>query len=80
MDKIKLGATGPAVAGLGLGCMGISDFYGTADRAESLATIRAALDAGLTLLDTGDSTAPAITRSCYARRSRAVRATVSSTA
>ena len=54
MDRIKLGGTGPAVAALGLGCMGMSDFYGPADRAESLATVRAALDAGLTLLDTGD--------------------------
>ena len=54
MDEIKLGATGPTVAALGLGCMGMSDFYGAADRAESLATVRAALDAGLTLLDTGD--------------------------
>ncbi len=39
---------------LGLGCMGMSDFYGPADRAESLATIHAALEAGITLLDTGD--------------------------
>jgi pyridoxine 4-dehydrogenase len=39
---------------LGLGCMGMSDFYGPADRGESIATLRAALDAGITLLDTGD--------------------------
>ena len=39
---------------LGLGCMGMSDFYGPADRSESIATIHAALDAGVTLLDTGD--------------------------
>ena len=50
----RLGRTGPEVAGLGLGCMGMSDFYGPADRAESLATIEAALEAGITLLDTGD--------------------------
>jgi aryl-alcohol dehydrogenase-like predicted oxidoreductase len=49
-----LGATGPRVAALGLGCMGMSDFYGPSDEAESIATIHAALDAGITLLDTGD--------------------------
>ncbi|WP_406088066.1 aldo/keto reductase [Kitasatospora purpeofusca] len=50
----KLGATGPTVSPLGLGCMGMSDLYGPADEAESIATIHAALDAGVTLLDTGD--------------------------
>ncbi len=50
----SLGRTGPAVFPLGLGCMGMSDFYGPADRAESLATIHAALEAGMNLLDTGD--------------------------
>jgi aryl-alcohol dehydrogenase-like predicted oxidoreductase len=49
-----LGASGPRVSALGLGCMGMSDFYGGADEAESIATIQAALDAGVTLLDTGD--------------------------
>ncbi|MFB7274364.1 aldo/keto reductase [Streptomyces sp. NPDC056244] len=50
----RLGATGPRTAALGLGCMGMSAMYGEADRAESIATIHAALDAGVTLLDTGD--------------------------
>jgi len=50
----QLGATGPVVSTLGLGCMGMSDLYGPASRAESIATIHAALDAGITLLDTGD--------------------------
>jgi aryl-alcohol dehydrogenase-like predicted oxidoreductase len=54
MDKRALGNVGPRVSALGLGCMGMSDLYGPADRAESLATIHAALDAGVTLLDTGD--------------------------
>ena len=50
----KLGATGPTVSALGLGCMSMSGLYGTADRDESIATIHAALDAGINLLDTGD--------------------------
>ncbi len=54
MQTRKLGRTGPQVAQLGLGLMGMSDLYGPADRKESLATIRAAMDAGVTLLDTGD--------------------------
>jgi pyridoxine 4-dehydrogenase len=54
MEKRKLGTTGPTVSVIGLGCMGMSDFYGPADRNESIATIHAALDAGITLLDTGD--------------------------
>ncbi len=49
-----LGSSGPRVSVLGLGCMGMSDLYGPADEAESIATIRAALDAGVTLLDSGD--------------------------
>jgi aryl-alcohol dehydrogenase-like predicted oxidoreductase len=49
-----LGSSGLEVSALGLGCMGMSDFYGPADEAESIATIHAALDAGITLLDTGD--------------------------
>ena len=54
MKTTRLGSTGPRVAQLGLGCMGMSDLYGPADRGESIATIHAALDAGITLLDTGD--------------------------
>jgi aryl-alcohol dehydrogenase-like predicted oxidoreductase len=50
----KLGSAGPDVSAIGLGCMGMSDLYGPADRSESIATIHAALDAGITLLDTGD--------------------------
>jgi pyridoxine 4-dehydrogenase len=54
MKQRKLGAAGPEVSTLGLGCMGMSDFYGPSDRGESIATIHAALDAGITLIDTGD--------------------------
>lgn len=50
----KLGAGDPEVSELGLGCMGMSGGYGAADVVESIATIHAALDAGITLLDTGD--------------------------
>lgn len=54
MQYRQLGTTGPRVSALGLGCMGMSDAYGPADRDEGIATIRAALDQGVTLLDTGD--------------------------
>lgn len=54
MKMIKLGKAGPETSRLGLGCMGMSGMYGPADRAESIATIHAAIDAGITLLDTGD--------------------------
>ena len=50
----QLGSNGPRVFPLGLGCMGMSDFYGPVNESESIATIHAALDAGITLLDTGD--------------------------
>ena len=49
-----LGTTGPTVSAIGLGAMGMSGVYGPSDRAESIATIHAALDAGVTLIDTGD--------------------------
>ena len=54
MNVLRLGTDGPAVSALGLGCMGMSGMYGPADRAGSIATIGAALDAGINLLDTGD--------------------------
>jgi aryl-alcohol dehydrogenase-like predicted oxidoreductase len=54
MQQRRLGTNGPAVSAIGLGCMGMSGMYGPADRAESIATIHAALDAGIGLLDTGD--------------------------
>jgi aryl-alcohol dehydrogenase-like predicted oxidoreductase len=54
MQQVRLGSSGPEVSRVGLGCMGMSDFYGPSDEAESLTTVAAAMDAGVTLLDTGD--------------------------
>jgi aryl-alcohol dehydrogenase-like predicted oxidoreductase len=54
MNTRRLGRQGPQVSAIGLGCMGMSDMYGPADRDEGIATLRAALDSGITLLDTGD--------------------------
>jgi len=54
METTTLGRGGPVVSRAGLGLMGMSGIYGQADDAESLATIRAAVGAGITLLDTGD--------------------------
>lgn len=54
MNQRKLGRYGPLASAIGLGCMGMSDLYGPAERRESLATLHAAFDAGVTLLDTGD--------------------------
>ena len=54
MLRRRLGSTGPQVSAIGLGCMAMSGTYGPADEAESIATIGAALDAGINLLDTGD--------------------------
>jgi aryl-alcohol dehydrogenase-like predicted oxidoreductase len=51
---VKLGTKGPEVFPLGLGCMGMSGMYGATDDAESVRTIQAAIDRGVTLLDTGD--------------------------
>jgi len=58
MQTRKLGRDGPTVSALGLGCMGMSEFYGPHDDAESLATLRHALDLGLNFLDTADAYGP----------------------
>ncbi len=54
MQQRVLGRGGPAVSAIGLGCMGMSGMYGPSDRQESIATIHAAFEAGVNLLDTGD--------------------------
>lgn len=54
MNYSQLGCYGPNVSAIGLGTMGMSDMYGPAGRTESIATIHAALDSGITLIDTGD--------------------------
>ena len=58
MQTRELGRQGLTVSALGLGCMGMSDFYGTRDEAESIATIHRALDLGVTFLDTADMYGP----------------------
>ena len=58
MKTRKLGAGGPEVSALGLGCMGMSEFYGPADDARSIAVIHRALDLGVNFLDTADMYGP----------------------
>jgi len=54
MLERELGTSGLTVSALGLGCMGMSEFYGATDEDEAIATIRRALDLGVTFLDTAD--------------------------
>jgi aryl-alcohol dehydrogenase-like predicted oxidoreductase len=58
MQERTLGSQGLAVSAEGLGCMGMSEFYGTADEIEAVATIHHALELGVTLLDTADAYGP----------------------
>jgi aryl-alcohol dehydrogenase-like predicted oxidoreductase len=58
VDRRNLGSEGLAVSEIGLGCMGMSEFYGTADEEESTATIHRAIDLGITFLDTADMYGP----------------------
>ncbi len=80
MDTRTLGTQGLTVTALGLGCMGMSEFYGAADEAESLATIHRALDLGIAFLDTADMYGPyrneeLVGRALKGRRDRVVLAT-----
>jgi aryl-alcohol dehydrogenase-like predicted oxidoreductase len=58
MEQLKLGSQGLMVSAQGLGCMGMSDFYGQRDEKEAVATIHRALELGITLLDTADMYGP----------------------
>ncbi len=80
MTKRKLGSQGLEVSPIGLGCMGMSEFYGEADEAESVATIHRALELGIVFLDTADMYGPfkneeLVGRAIRGRRSRVVLAT-----
>ncbi|WP_154654642.1 aldo/keto reductase [Solimonas variicoloris] len=80
MPRRRLGAHGPEVSAIGLGCMGMSDFYGGRDEAEALATLQHALDCGITLLDTADAYGPhtneeLVGRAIAGRRGQVVLAT-----
>ncbi len=80
MEKRALGRQGLTVSALGLGCMGMSEFYGAGDETESIATIHRALDLGLDFLDTADVYGPFLNeelvgRAIRGRRDKVVLAT-----
>jgi len=70
MKTRRLGKSGPTISALGLGCMGVSDFYGPGDDAESVATIHRALELGITYLDTSDAYGPFTNESLVGRAIR----------
>jgi aryl-alcohol dehydrogenase-like predicted oxidoreductase len=70
MPARRLGSNGPTVSALGLGCMGMTEYYGPADEAESVATIHRALDLDVTLLDTSDAYGPYLNEELVGRAIR----------
>ena len=73
MEKIRLGSEGLEVSRLGLGCMGMSEFYGQADDAENLRVFQAALDGGVTFFDTADMYGPFVNEELVGKALRPVR-------
>ena len=73
MDKITLGSQGLEVSRLGLGCMGMSEFYGQSDDAENMRVFQAALDGGVTFFDTADMYGPFINEELVGKALRPVR-------
>ncbi len=73
MDTIRLGSQGLTVSRLGLGCMGMSEFYGQSDEAENLRVFQAALDGGINFFDTADMYGPFINEELVGKALRPVR-------
>src|SRR5215470_5124431 len=70
MNTRKLGRSGPTVSAIGLGCMGMSEFYGAGSESESLATLQRAIELGCTFLDTADMYGPFLNEELLGRALR----------